>query len=313
MNEATLPPGQGEQGDTVSPTVTIRHGDAQEVVQVSRINQLFVDVASYNSQFSMPAMLFSIFDHTPMSSPENIEETRRISVYDLSQGHQVLLNTLGLSLEPVSDANAVYASDGERRPSTVRLNVQDRGQFLGFLEALEPELVRDGALGKDLSTLSEGLALQLLTHYDLSQPSDHALELIGSLEGIVASYERLGIAESVAKLKTYLIHAKKHDLREFIAVEQAHLLGGRPATWHIDSGPQYLAKDWDRALQILNAVAANPNAQELYGRLLVHLRDCVDISIDNLLGHSAFSFSDAYKEGLLPVLREVRARLIGIE
>lgn len=79
----------------------------------------------------------------------------------------------------------------------MRANVQDGRRFVSFLQALQPDQVQETGLRPNLESLSEVLARQVLTNYDLKQPSDETLQLFGNLGNMVGEYKRLGMDQAV--------------------------------------------------------------------------------------------------------------------
>lgn len=275
--------------------VRINFGGKSDTLPIAAVNHLFVDISKFNQQFSMGSMLFGLImglsgiegedaPRRPGSDLERAEEDQKMSASAIALIHRDTLNKIGLSLEPVAGKTATLMGRGEQAGSgEMRINVADRGKFTGFLSALEPEQVEITGLKPNLESLSGVLAQQVFDHYDLKQPSDEMLELFGGLGGIVNQYQRLGMAKAVEGLETYLDHARKGDLREFVAVERAGLMSepGKyfgPADWQKDATPEFLAHHWSEATHILRMVRSNPKAQGLYEQLKDQLLKSIKIS-----------------------------------
>ncbi len=275
--------------------IKINIGDKTEELPVVAVNHLFADIDRHNQQFSMASMMArSIFRHVRFEDETNKEpvpaslsgeeDHQQMNASALVVIHKETLNKIGLSLEPVSGKGAVLMYEGEEAgEGEMRINVSNRNRFIPFLEALAPDQVEETGLKPNLESLSKVLSQQVLDHYDLKEPNDEALQLLGGLGKIIDEYKRLGMSKAVTRLETYLNHARQGDLREFVAVENAGLLSepGKyfgPADWQGDSTPAGLRQRWDEALRVVKTAKANPKAGSLYKQLSEHLIKCIKIA-----------------------------------
>lgn len=281
----------------ISPEVTFAVEKKPATVRINQVNDLFTDIRKFNDQFSMGAIMVKLLTsnlRTPEeeSTPEDLnqvnQETQMLTASGINLIHESTLDKLGLDLEPVSGKNARLLT-GDREPigeGEMRVNIKDRGKFLSFLHALDPQEVTKSELRENLHSLSDILTQQIYDQYNLEQPNDEALQLFGSLESIVQEYKRLRIG-GIERLETYLNHAKQGDLREWILVEHQSLLSEPkqsfgPADWQRDTTPEYLKERWDRALKVLRMTEENPKARDLYNQLFSHLAKSIKLSLDDL-------------------------------
>jgi len=287
----------------VEPVITFENRGKASKVTIQDVDSLFQSIASYNDQFSLGKSMFSlVMQHmernmkpedeqvnTPLTSKID-EESQHMSASALSVIHESTLNNIGLSLEPVSGKSAtIYSSEGAVGTGEMRLNIKDREQFGAFLKALTPEQVSQTPLGSHLGELTGILNKQILDNYDLKEPDDSALTFLGSLDGIVTEYRRLGLDEPAEQMGEYLEHSRAGNLREFVALRTSGLLqepgnGFGPADWQIDASPQFLQRKWLEALRLLRHLRNNPKSQEMYKQLFDHLNKCMNISLSSVDG-----------------------------
>ncbi|OGH13226.1 MAG: hypothetical protein A2687_05415 [Candidatus Levybacteria bacterium RIFCSPHIGHO2_01_FULL_38_26] len=282
-------------GQSISQEVTFSLEGKPASIRVNQVNDLFSDIRKFNNQFSMRAMIAKLLTsnlRTPEDQPSSGlnqvgQETQMLTASGVNLVHESTLDKLGLDLEPVEGKNARLFTRGQKvGEGEMRVNIKDRGKFLGFLHALDPQQVEKTELRENLHSLSNILAQQIYDQYDLQQPSDEALQLFGSLESITQEYKRLGIG-GIERLETYLNHAKHGDLREWILIEHQNLLSNPgesfgPADWQEDSSFERLKSRWDRALAVLRMTQENPKAQDLYGQLFSNLARSAKIALVDL-------------------------------
>lgn len=304
---------------TAVPEVVFSQEGKRVLVKIYEINALFTDINRFNGQFSMPSLLVSLF-RFHAGSEEDLESLKLSSLGEQAQMltaagikliHDKVLDRVGLAIEPVSGKHGVVFAEGqEAGVGEIRINIMDRSRFLSFLRALNSQHLQDSDLRNNLQKLSDILVQQICDHYNLHEPSDEALQLLGSLGNIVNEYKRLGI-EGTERPETYLKHARQGDLREYILIEREGLLSepGKyfgPADWQKDAGPDFLKARWNRALRILQMARENPNAQDFYHQLYAHLSKCLDIAIENLEKLEGGGYTEKYKGQLRPVLQRVK-------
>lgn len=244
-----------------------------ELVQVDLkgLKRFFADLDRYNKRYSIGGIMGDVIA-SALETKDNENTPRQTNIADetskqqadaffFDAAHKNTLDSIGLSLEPVALTATVYSGGESADVSQMRLNIENRDRFTSFLSALNPKLVEEASLEKDLEKIPTILTSQILDHYNFesNKPSAEILELFGGLEKIIDEYNRLGMGESVKRLRIYLEHGRKGDLREYIAIERRNLLsqpkeGFGPADWQTDSTPEYLKSRWREALYILNMV-----------------------------------------------------------
>jgi hypothetical protein len=290
------------------------------------VELLFFDLEKYNSQFSMGAMLGRVVKNAMSMGDEpepEIEATVReeetsqqANAFFLAGTHKDTLSNLGLSIEPIA-GGASLAFNGESANSgQIRFNVSRNEALTGFLGALTQEHLEKSGIRSNLDSLANILTRQIADHYNFSDMvlTEDMSQLFGSMEQIVGEYKRLGLDASVQQLGTYLTHGKLGDLREYIFVERAGLLGeiGKsfgPGDWQRDSTPEYLRGRWNQAIHILEEARANPKATELAQQLDTHLRECVEHALGNL--EQLSYLQPQQREESAQVLNEFRQILLG--
>lgn len=298
----TEPQGSTEESRIgIKPSISVENNGKVVEVTIQDADSLFRDISSYNDQFSLGAsmagMLKSLTDRIdkeegdlpPAKLTKSIdEESQQMTASGLNVIHERILNNLGLSLEPVSGkTTTIYSSEGQVGTGEMRLNIQNKDQFGAFLKALTPDQVSQTPLGEHLGELTGILNKQILDNYNLAQPDDAVLTFLGSLDGIVSEYRRLGLTDPANQMAEYLEHSRAGNLREFVALKTSGLLqepgkGFGPADWQKDANGEFLRRRWTEALQLLRAMRNNPNSQEMYRQLLSHLNKCIIISQANL-------------------------------
>lgn len=291
----------------------------EEVTLVS-VSHLFVDIRNYNDQFSLGRMMArGLLSHLrDEDSFENASEHQLITAEALSAIHQGTLNRIGLSLEPVHGGATFMAMGAQASSGEIRVNVSDGNRFTFFLRALQPQQIEATGLKPNLEDLSGILAQQVLSHYDLKEPSDETLQLLGNLGNIVDEYKRLGMGEAVLRLETYLQHARQGDLREFVLIERNGYLSepGRnfgPADWEKDTTPEGLEARWTDTLNALIMTRNNPQAQALYQQLGSHLLRCLGIAREFIRTAATSEYhSQEIKDKMDQVLEEAAERLKSI-
>lgn len=292
----TRQPRPPQQDQLVS--IKLETGNGSSELRLAAVNHLFADISRYNDQFSLGSMMASqLFSFIRLEGEEAAttprglggeEEYQQMTASAINAIHRGTLDTIGLSLEPVSGKHATMMGlGGQAGDGEMRINVANRNRFTSFLVALTPELVGSTGIRPNLESLSGILSQQIFDHYNLQESGDEILELFGGLGAIVNQYKRLGMKEAVVGLEIYLIHARQGDLREFVAVERNSLLAepGKsfgPADWQKDTTPEGLEERWGNALAILQVAKNNPKAHGLYEQLKQHLSDCLKAARANM-------------------------------
>ncbi|MBI2049521.1 hypothetical protein HYT32_01240 [Candidatus Roizmanbacteria bacterium] len=295
------------------------HAETEQSSRVRQFNELFGDIITFNKRFSTAGILGRLVTEIDSrteageSSGNRVvglskiggEEEQLRTASGISLMHKPILDSLGISIEPVSGKYGSFYKDGEKVGiGELRVNITERSKYLSFLERLDnPDLQTK----ENLQSLANILAQQIYDNYNLEKPSDEALQLLGSLGKIIDQYRRLNIV-GTERLETYLVHSRKKDLKEYIIIEQAGLLHepGKyfgPADWQKNASPDYLRKRWGDAIKVLEMVRVNPNAKGLYDQLYSHLKNCLDIASKDL---EELPYKEDYKSALRPVLQEIK-------
>ena len=195
---------------------------------IGSVNSFFSDLNGYDRMFSAPSIAARLFISPSKSGDFAIEE----KVYQDMQAsvilymHEPTLNSVGLSIEPVTVTGMIVMVQGEEVAGTeLRINMKDHKRFIPFLRSLEPEQIVETGLKPNLENLSRILAEQILTHYDLSDPPNEELELFAGLGKIVKEYDRLGMELAVRELKICLIHLNDKNLATYVNFKRKQQLG----------------------------------------------------------------------------------------
>ncbi len=307
MTDCSRTPERPQQ--TQQPNVeTVKvNQDGNNVVEVSveAVKALFEGINKYNDQFSIGTTLARLLRRdiekqlkdregqnvskeggTPFRLKDKPlrEEgvNQQISAINLFYQNQQILGQIGLTLEPVSGKKAtLFMEDASVGAGEIRLNITDGEKFTSFLSVLSPDQVKNANLSGDLKKLAEVFVSQITDQYNLSDPSDEALQLFGRMAGIIGQYKRLGLGDSIEKMEIYLTYMKQGNLREYLAIEKEDLFKGPddgwgPAKWQTDATPKRLREYWGGAMDILESMKTNPKAENLYKTLKNHLKMCVD-------------------------------------
>lgn len=269
-----------ESEANISPIISVALRGEQYSINLAQLNTLHVDMEKYDDAHGIAGMALSLIFST---MPDRDTTTRNTpTIEELAFKHATLMQTMGLSFEPVAGKRATMYSENEVLPdSQMRLNIQNRKQFLQFLQQINKDHVDSFGLDQSISSLSTTLTNQLADHYDLRQPTDEALELVVSLESITAEYKRLGLEEATTQLDDYALHIRKKDLREYILLNRSGLMqkpreGFGPADWHRDISLPNYNKRWEAAFYILKTINNNPNARGIFEKLHIHLTHCIE-------------------------------------
>lgn len=263
----------------VSPIIAVPFWEEKRSLDVRQLNVLQSDMESYDEAYGISGMVLGIIFSTMRD--EGLTERNTPTLEKLTSRHNVLMETMGLSFEPVSGKRATMFSPGQQTPdSQMRLNVKNRKQFLQFLRQIEKDHVALFELDGSFSSISTSLINQLVDHYDLQSPTDEALELVASLENITNEYKRLGLEDDSNTLAEYTHHMKQKSLREFVMLTRSGLMqkpadGYGPGDWHRDTSLQNYTNRWRGALEMLKYINTNPNARPLFEELYTHIETCI--------------------------------------
>lgn len=314
------------QNENLSSNLIIYKTESGVVsVDTKNIELLFFDLERYNSQFSMGAMMARVLtgfmtindeddgNNTPLSISEE-DSSKHANIFFIQSKHKMVLENLGLSLEPVY-AGATMFTDGEvSESSRLKLNVSSGHNLVSFLQAVNEDNLKSNNFKQNLVSLSEVLTSQVASHYNFENMvlTPEMYELFANANSFVENYIRLGLSENVSQLSTYIEHGQKGDLREYILAERSGLFKKQgknfgPADWQIDSSPSSLEARWKNAIKIVRDTKVNPNAQELSRSLSSHLLECIKYAITNL--ETITYLSEENKEACREILRISKADL----
>ncbi len=103
---------------------------------------------------------------------------------------------------------------------------------------------------------------------------------------MIEHYERLGLP--ITRLSNFLAAIRGRYLLSYIEVENLQLDkpleqgDGYRLLWHRDTTPERLQGEWNRVLDVLSALANNPNAHNVYEMARDTARRAVDRSISEV-------------------------------
>jgi len=147
-----------------------------------------------------------------------------------------------------------------------------------------------------LSEVAKNLICQLAGEYKLEDLADERiLNLFSCLSQMIVLYRELGLGDSVKSLAKYLEISRAGYLREYLAVERVGLfaeIDGQnfgPSTWQRDETPEGYRARWNRAINVLNLVSQNPQADRLAQKLRTHLRESAEYARKDLERITYFS------------------------
>lgn len=212
---------------------------------------------------------------------------KKLTVEDIeAQTSDILLN-VGLSLEVINEKTFdADAEDDDRDSPEVRVNLSaERGKFVEYLRALSPDKINASQID-GLITVISSLEHQLLEEYDLSNPDAHTLNLLVSLSDISKECYRLdprdnnGLGIVASNINEYAEMTKGKHIKEFILAYRNDLTedaeGFRnPTQWH-----NYLDADsfhgrLEKAVEVLEEIKTNPNAEGIFTHTLRHMMECL--------------------------------------
>lgn len=253
------------------------------------------EIDEYNSRFSAGVMMADMLKAQVRGDapPNQDAESKKLPLERIKLQYGDLTERTGISLESVRGPMTIYAQDGEKQTSLLRINIADRKKYLTYLRTLEPDTIKD-TQAQGITAVSESLTKQLAREYNLENPDDERmLQLLGGLDEITGEYERLDpqgskeIGRSVENLKKYSEAAKEKYLREYLMVERANILlevGGKnfgPSRRHTDSFNQYEGF-WRDTIGVLKKIKENPNAKAFFVKVRDHLIASLRYAIDDL-------------------------------
>ncbi len=193
------------------------------------------------------------------------------------------------------------------------IELKNGGKYISFLKQLDPEIVAKNNLGHLINGMSSSLELQLDWFYDLSNPSDEALELLVNLDSIVAEYERLGVTGERMDALVEAVNRKRQGiLKEHLIAVRNDLYpddGGKdsPVHWFENYDSNSFLDKWNETLDNLNEIKKNPKAADFYHDLKSWLIDSVGIAATEIKISRIIKEGD--KQGYLNIIYAMRDRM----
>jgi hypothetical protein len=178
-----------------------------------------------------------------------------------------LLAAIGLSIGPVKSGWGLYGAGRDIDSKKLSLHIEDTTRFAAYLESLDAASITPSQK-RGLSELYLTLCQQITSEYDPSSGDDRLLALVGAAGSMIEHYERLGLPAT--RLSNFLAAIRGRYLNAYIEVEKLQLDtppekgDGYRLLWHRDTTPERLQAEWNRVLDVLGDLSANPNARQVY-------------------------------------------------
>lgn len=224
------------------------------------------------------------------------------------------LNQIGLSLEPTTlKSNIILiVADQSYQPQTLEFNLDKGQKYLSFLSQLNPSDLAQNGLETYLEELTLSLANQLCGNYNLSKPTDQALELIINLGKITAECQRLGIQGKSLLLSDLSQLNQARILREYLSVYRSGLLPTdqsvpKPEDWPFFYPPENFLQKWNQSLTTLREIKQNSKARDLYYQLKFTLLNSIELSYSKI--KASKSESDIIAPKYLDILFTIKEEL----
>lgn len=214
-------------------------------------------------------------------SLENLQKKiqENLTIDDLESRHNPTLHKLGLNLESPNkegniDENETYAV------GSIKINLEDKTKYLSFLKSLDKEKITD-TQKRILKMTVEKISDQVKNEYRLEEGDERLLELFSGMREIISEYERLGMDEEIGQFKDYIEYANSGYFREYILARNRQIFepigdGFNLSTYQRDATHDYYVSRWGHEVfETLNEIKKNPNAKELYNKVLHYAKDCI--------------------------------------
>jgi hypothetical protein len=178
-----------------------------------------------------------------------------------------ILAAIGLAIGPVRSGWGFHGVGREFDSNTLSLHIEDATRFSAYLEALDPPSISPSQK-RGLSALYLTLCRQITTEYNPASGDDRFLSLVSVADSMVHNYERVGLPTT--RLANFLAAIRGRYLNAYIEVEKLQLDtppekgDGYRLLWHRDTTPERLQAEWNRVLDVLGDLSANPNARQVY-------------------------------------------------
>ena len=253
-----------------------------------RFAKLVAELDQYNTGNNSFAFMAADIRSEPL---ESVVHTQGALTVMLVARNEQFLETTGLTVEQAADPHGVFMGQGSKyRSRQLRTGIQNAGRLLDYLADQAPLISSSPATLEALDRIANMFSMQVLEHYDLNDPSETALQLVGNATKIHATLQDIGVAgEGMDTFATYLEHIGTRSLREYLEVIQKGILnqpGGYfgPASWHRDSTPDEYRKYWQSAIAIVRRLQVNPLAQTFFAEVRNHLLRCSDFAAKDRIG-----------------------------
>lgn len=198
------------------------------------------------------------------------EEARRSSLQASFEAEIMpTLTAVGLKIRPLNKGWSLTSTDTQFQSHRLAFYIDDPAQFRRHLESIDPETVTS-AQKRGLTNLLQSLCTQLRRDYNMQQADDRLLALVSVAESVCSNYNRLGLVSN--RFNGYVKAIQGRYLRDLVMAEQLELDKpydqgpGFTLRWHRDCVPSTLEQKWSNVLEVLVALANNPNASEIYAQ-----------------------------------------------
>jgi hypothetical protein len=255
------------------------------------LGKLVIMIREYNQQFGwgsiMAKTLLNCFQKEKIEELD-FEIQRQISWGKIEKEFGVILEEIGLSLEPIRGAFTIFGVNSEIPSSEMRLNIENPNMFISYISSLIPSEITSSQI-YGLEEVANNLTLQFSGNYHLEDLADERiLNFFSCLSPMVARYQELGLGKSVEILDKYLNISKKGYIREYLLTEKTSLLsevGGKnfgPSKWRTDMRPEMYKERWIQTVDILKSISKNPRAGELVEQIRCNLKKSVEYAMKDL-------------------------------
>jgi hypothetical protein len=177
------------------------------------------------------------------------------------------LSAIGLIVGPVKSGWGFHGVGQDFDSNKLSLHIEDTTRFSAYLEALDPASITDSQK-RGLTALHLTLCHQITTEYNPASGDDRFLSLVSAAGSMVHHYDRVGLPTT--RLVNFLGAIRGRYLNAYMEVEKLQLDrplekgDGYRLLWHRDTIPERLQDEWNRVLDVLGTLSANPNARQVY-------------------------------------------------
>lgn len=268
---------------------------------INAFNETIQAIISHNEQFNLGGLMArALIDHAEetqkvhelVDEGATIEEAEQTIAFvgnekvPLTEEEQMarsivgmtnapVLEATGLTLSPLRETSTMFSDKGEQTVGRIRLRVTDGGKFSSFLLATNPEADNED-FQNNIALVVGNLIAETSDAIANGQDEQTAMETLAYGKGIIAGLEHIGLSDSyVARQLSDLVdNAQQGHVKEFVLAERVGLFqepgekGFGPSQWQRDATTQFMIDNWGNVISVLKMAKHNPNAQELFDRLL---------------------------------------------